>query len=164
MLDPWQGDIPLILTESRSLAGVLRATCRDYRVRIASTNGQVNGFLRTKVVSYLSRFAIVRYLGDWDFSGGHIEANTRGVLEVGRLDWVHLALTEEQVETYNLVIIDKYDGRTKSTHQAVDTEALSQTVLVDLVRTALDDLLPEPLDDVRVREQREQETIRRLLS
>jgi hypothetical protein len=39
-LDPWRGHVPFILTESRSLAGVLRAQCRDYRSRIASTNGQ----------------------------------------------------------------------------------------------------------------------------
>jgi hypothetical protein len=29
-IDPWGGDEPLILTESRSLAGVLRETCREY--------------------------------------------------------------------------------------------------------------------------------------
>src|SRR6516225_7779100 len=30
-LDPWDGEVPFIITESRSLAGVLRAMCRDYR-------------------------------------------------------------------------------------------------------------------------------------
>ena len=52
-LDPWEGNPPFILTESRSLAGVLRGLCSDYRCRIASTNGQVGGFLRTKVAPLL---------------------------------------------------------------------------------------------------------------
>ena len=36
-LDPWDGEAPLILTESRSLAGVLRELMREYSVMIAST-------------------------------------------------------------------------------------------------------------------------------
>lgn len=46
-VDPWRGDAPLNLTESRSLAGILRGTARGYRIRIAATNGQCGGFLRT---------------------------------------------------------------------------------------------------------------------
>ena len=42
-LDPWDGDWPLILTESRSLAGVLRVLIREYRALIAPTNGQTAG-------------------------------------------------------------------------------------------------------------------------
>jgi hypothetical protein len=56
-LDPWEGNPPLILTESRSLAGVLRRLCADYRCRISSTNGQVGGFLRTKVAPRSSRLS-----------------------------------------------------------------------------------------------------------
>ncbi len=48
-IDPWKGDAPLVITESRSLAGVLREMCRDYAVRITATNGQCGGFLRTDV-------------------------------------------------------------------------------------------------------------------
>ena len=33
-IDPWRDLVPMILTESRSLAGVLRAIARDYRCRI----------------------------------------------------------------------------------------------------------------------------------
>ncbi len=52
-LDPWRGRAPLILTESRSLAGVLRAIVSEYRARIASTNGQCGGFLRTDIAPLL---------------------------------------------------------------------------------------------------------------
>jgi hypothetical protein len=43
-IDPWKGNVPFLLTESRSLAGVLRGLVREYRGRIAPTNGQVGGF------------------------------------------------------------------------------------------------------------------------
>ena len=52
-LDPWKGQVPFLLTESRSLGGVLRGLVRDYRGRIAPTNGQVGGFLHTDVAPYL---------------------------------------------------------------------------------------------------------------
>src|SRR5215813_11850406 len=42
-IDPWGGQAPMILTESRSLAGVLRHIVVDYRARVASTNGQCGG-------------------------------------------------------------------------------------------------------------------------
>ena len=38
-LDPWRGQDLIILTESRSLAGVLRGIVREYRAQISSTNG-----------------------------------------------------------------------------------------------------------------------------
>jgi hypothetical protein len=167
-LDPWRGQVPFILTESRSLAGVLRAQCRDYRCRIASTNGQVGGFLHTKVAPLLSEGERVGYLGDYDLAGGDIEANTRRVLEslVGELDWQRLALTEEQVEEHNLPRIIKTDKRFKDgggEHEAVETEALSQTLIVNIVRTWLDELLPQPIERVLVRERRERTRLRRLI-
>jgi hypothetical protein len=167
-LDPWKGQVPFILTESRSLGGVLRAQCRHYRNRIASTNGQVGGFLHTKVAPLLKEGDRVGYLGDLDLAGDDIEANTRRVLEsiVGELDWQRLALTREQKEQYNLPVIIKRDKRFKNgggEHEAVETEALSQTLIVGIVRDWLDDLLPQSLPAVLVRERRERARLRRLI-
>jgi hypothetical protein len=167
-IDPWRGTVPVIITESRSLAGVLRVLVRDYRVRITATNGQVGGHLRTKVAPRLSKGDRVLYLGDFDLSGDYIEANTRRVLEdrVGELHWERLALTREQVERYRLPVIIKHDkrfGNGGGEHEAVETEALSQTLIVDTVRTRLDELLPLPLERVQVRERRERARLRRLL-
>ena len=166
-LDPWHGHVPFILTESRSLAGVLRAQCRDYRCRITSTNGQTAGHLHTKVAPALRKGDRVGYLGDYDLAGDDIEANTRRVLEsiVGELNWQRLALTSQQVMQYNLPTITKTDKRFINgggVHEAVETEALSQTLIVNIVRTWLDELLPQPLDQVLVREQRERAQLRRL--
>jgi hypothetical protein len=164
-LDPWAGAVPIILTESRSLAGVLRALVSEYRVMIAPTNGQAAGFLRNRVAPKMTSQTRVLYLGDWDKSGGDIEANTRRVLESihGPLAWERLALTSAQVELYDLPIIQKLDRRDGKLHPSVETEALSQQVIVEIVRKRLDGLLPEPLKDVHEREEAERERLRRLL-
>ena len=84
-LDPWRGNAPMVLTESRSLSGVLRDLVREYRARIASTNGQCGGFLRTDIAPLLRPGMQVLYLGDWDLSGNLIEANTRTARSKPRL-------------------------------------------------------------------------------
>jgi hypothetical protein len=167
-LDPWAGRAPMHLTESRSLAGVLRHIVVEYRARIASTNGQCGGFLRTEIAPRLKPGDRVIYLGDLDLAGDHIETNTRRVLEHeigGMLDWERLALTHEQVEQYNLPVIIKRDRRYKDNrpHEAVETEAISQAVLVDILRARLDALLPEPLTRVQEREARQRLRIERIL-
>lgn len=167
MLDPWApGRRPLVLTESRSLAGVLRAILRRYCVTFAATNGQVGGFLRTDVAPLLEFGDRVLYLGDLDLAGvRHIEANTRDVLErlVGRLSWERLALTPEQVDRYRVPPVIKNDHRYKhgnGVHEAYETEALSQGVIVDLVRDRLDALLAEPMDDVLERQAQQKAALR----
>ena len=106
VLDPWRDRAPLVLTESRSLAGVLRSLTRDYACRIAATNGQCGGFLRTDIeTDGCNAAGRVLYLGDLDLAGDQIEANTRGVLERevgGALHWERLALTEQQVADVQL--------------------------------------------------------------
>jgi hypothetical protein len=156
-IDPWGGRAPMILTESRSLAGVLRSITRQYRCRIASTNGQCGGFLRTDIAPMLTPDDKVLYFGDLDLSGGQIEDNTRRVLEQvigGPLRWGRIALTETQVDDHRLPRIIKRDRRYADgrPHEAVETEALRQTVLTEILRTRLDELIPEPLTRVHERE------------
>jgi hypothetical protein len=167
-LDPWDGEVPFILTESRSLAGVLRDICNQYRCRIASTNGQVRGFLHTKVLRALGPESRIGYLGDFDLSGGHIEENTRRVLEseLGPLDWRRLALTEEQVAAYRLPTVNKSDKRYRDgegDHEAVETEALSQSIIVGIVREWLDGLLPQPLEEIEESEAEQRKILRLLI-
>jgi hypothetical protein len=137
-IDPWDGDRPMIITESRSLAGVLRQVAYKYAVPICATNGQTGGFLHTDVAPLLVPDDQVIYLGDYDLAGGQIEANTRRVLVRcvhGPLRWERLAVTGEQVAQYNLPVIMKGDRRRKDggVHQAVETEALSQSLLVRML-------------------------------
>jgi hypothetical protein len=133
-LDPWRSRAPMILTESRSLiAPMLRPGDR------------------------------VIYLGDLDLAGGHIEELEQEI--GGPLDWERLALTEEQVQQYDLPVIIKHDRRYKDgrPHEAVETEAISQAVLVDILRGRLDSLLPEPLSRVQERERRQRLRIEKIL-
>jgi hypothetical protein len=65
-IDRWDGlPAPLIICESRSLAGALRDTASSYACPIASTNGQVRGFLVTKVAPSLRHRQRVLYLGEF---------------------------------------------------------------------------------------------------
>ena len=170
-LDPWPSGAPLVMTESRSLAGVLRPTAYTYAVPIASTNGQSSGSLLAQEVGpYLGRLARPRvlYLGDLDRSGGDIEASTRARVEAFarcRVQWSRVAVTEQQVERFRLIAIPKPDKRFRGSQvfDAVETEALGQARVVGLLRTRLARMLPEPLEDVRVRERAERETLRALI-
>jgi hypothetical protein len=158
-LDLWDGDPPpLIVCESRSLKGVLEDTAALYLTPIGATNGQAGGFLYTDMLPLLEGAERrVLYLGDLDHQGGQIETNTRSVLvrELGReIDWRRLAITEEQVTARDLTPISKPDRRYKPARyaDAWETEALGQQTVVSLLRDALDELLPEPLAAVLVRE------------
>jgi hypothetical protein len=163
-IDCWDGQPPpLLLCESRTFGGVLlRTLAPEYLAPVASTNGQVGGFLHTDVGPLLARGGAVLYIGDNDLGGGQIERNTRRVLEadLGPLDWTRVALTDEQVETFGLVPQQKVDGRfggDRGVHEAVEVESLGQGVVTGIVRDALDAVLPEPLEGVRVRERRERD-------
>lgn len=162
-LTPWSEPPPLVLVESRSLAGVLRAVAYEYVCPITSTNGQVGGHLHTDVGPLLARrdgggtHHRVLYLGDLDHQGGQIEANTRRVLEdvVGRrVCWQRVAITAKRDRRY----------RPPRWHDAWETEALGQKTVVGLVRDALDALLPTPLHVVRARELAERGTVQMLLN
>jgi hypothetical protein len=170
-LDLWAGEPPpLLICESRSLAGVLREVAATYLVPITATNGQVGGHLHTSVAPILTPKRRILYLGDLEpgAAGEQIEDNTRRVLEEYEpLAWERLALTPEQVDRYQLgrLAIEKLDRRYKppKPYQAIETEALRQQVIVGIVRDRLDALLPEPLDDVQVRERLQRAAVAALL-
>jgi hypothetical protein len=77
------------------------------------------------------------------------------------LRWERLALTEEQARSLPRII--KHDRRYKDghPHEAVETEALSQVRIVQIVRDRLDALLPEPLGRVHERQERERGLLRK---
>lgn len=166
-LDLWDGEPPpLVLCESRSLSGVLTDVASKYLAPIAATNGQTGGFLHTEVAPLVEGSREVIYLGDLDLAGGHIEENTRRVLEgYGELDWMRLAITGEQVRERGLPVVSKPDRRYKPLRyfDAVETEALGQRELRLLLEERLQAMLPEPLEIVRERESEQKRRARRLL-
>jgi hypothetical protein len=173
-IDLWVGaPPPLILCESRSLAGPLRDIAARYLCPLAATNGQAGGFLHTAVAPLVARaeadFSVQRvfYLGDFDLSGGHIEENTYKVLsEYGELEWERVAITKAQVDARDLPVIKKPDSRYKPVRyfDAVETEALGQAQIARLLTERLDRELPEPLKTVLEREESQRVLVRERLA
>jgi hypothetical protein len=168
-IDVWDGEKPpLILCESRSLAGALRSIAAEYLCPIASTNGQAGGFLHTSLAPLVRGGRRVFYLGDHDLSGGHIEENTRRVLErYGNLEWEKIAITSVQVREhgYEADAVEKKDHRYKPPRVfwAVETERLGQVSLMHLLRERLDAELSEPLAVLRDREAQQRVPVREAL-
>jgi len=119
----------------------------------------------------------VLYIGDYELRGpaDQIEQNTRRYIEehAGRSfdegEWTKIALTKQQVDANSRLqrlAISKLDKRYKPAkrYEAIECEALGQGVLVRLIRQHLDRLLPEPIADVREREQRQQVLVRAALA
>jgi len=152
---------------------VLRNIAGRYLTPIASTNGQASGFLHTDVGPLLKRAhskdgvpVRVLYLGDLDLSGGHIEENTRRVLEgYAKLEWKRIAITETQACDRNLPEVEKKDSRFKParTFPAVETEALKQTEIQRILRRELDEILPQPFEEVRGHEVAQRVLVREAL-
>jgi hypothetical protein len=173
-IDLWDGEPPpLILCESRSLAGVLRRIANDYLCPIAATNGQVGGFLHTEIAPLVEETPgrRVLYLGDLDLAGGHIEANTRKVLEAYApaerpLDWARVAITEAQVEEHGFKVKTKVDARYNDgrRHGAVETEKLGQAEVMRLLTGALEEAVPETLAVVLEREEEQRVRVRERLA
>jgi hypothetical protein len=63
-------------------------------------------------------------------------------------------------------VIIKHDRRFADggAHEAVETEALSQRIIIQIVRNRLEELLPEPLERVQERENEQRQEIERLFS
>lgn len=177
-IDAWAGlPPPLIVCESRAVKGVLSNLTYEYLVPIVATGGQCGGFLVTDVVPLLvDNDRPVLYIGDHEIRGpaDQIEANTRRYLEAhaGRsfddFTWKRIALTQAQVDAnprLTELVIEKLDRRYKPPrkYSAVECEAVGQVELTRLVRAHLDALLPEPLADVRVREQEQREEMAAIL-
>jgi hypothetical protein len=157
----------MILCESRSLAGVLDDLAYEYQCSIAPTNGQCGGFLHTDIIPALVPGQRVLYMGDLDFVGGQIEANTRHVLEndLGPLQWERVVLTDVQAKAASLTPIHKRDERNGEYHDAIETEALGQGVIIALLRARLAELMPDDVRDaVQVRACTERDAIQKAIT
>ncbi len=169
-LNPWQGPPPIILSESRQTAGVLSGLAQRYRCIISGLGGHVNAHLVTTIVPLLQARQMILFLGDADLSGNQIEDNVLAVL--GRhqppqgVTFERLLLTPHQAAVAGIQPIEKVDKRytDKRPHKAVELEAFGQRRIVEHVRERLDDLLPEPIEAVLVREQRQRQELAEYLS
>jgi hypothetical protein len=167
-LDPWDGDSPLLVVESRSLAAFFDPVARRYRIAVAPLGGQSSGaFLHNDLPKFLGRETTVIYVGDWDKAGGDIETSAENRLRafvpnwIGK--WVRVAVTDEQADRYRGLQITKADRRFNPPRRfpTLETEALDQFELTAVVVDTLNALVHEPLADVEAREDQERDDWRR---
>jgi hypothetical protein len=169
-IDCWGGQLPpLIICEARATRGVLERITSEYLCRITATGGQSGGFLVNEIVPLLAgNDRKVLYIGDCEKRGpgDQIEANTRRYIEehTGRIftpeTWIKVALTPAQVARsprLRRLAIDKLDHRYRPPrlYHAIECEAVGQAALERMLRKVLDAMLPEPLANVQVREERQ---------
>lgn len=143
-LDPWDGDAPQIWVESDSLAGVIESIASDFRVPLVALRGQASISFAHELSERVIDGTRVLYLGDLDLSGGHIESAVVERVEAFgdvTLDTTRLAVTAEQVDEFGLTVLSKYDKRSKTHNDAVETEALGQVRIETIVSDALTSLL-----------------------
>jgi hypothetical protein len=164
-LRPWGDGLgPLVICEADATAGVLDRIARRYLVPITGTRGNANRFLRVEVAPVAFDRDVI-YLGDEDFSGGHIERNTEAILRDEGWDgaWERIAMTQELARRFHIDPILKTDGRTKETYEAIEVESLGQARLERLLERELVARLPEPLEDVLKRQQEQEDAAARRL-
>jgi hypothetical protein len=78
------------------------------------------------------------------------------------LGWERIAVTQAQISIHGLTPIEKIDKRYRGgrAYEAVECEALSQKLILDLVRARLDAILPEPLAEIEEREEAERAALK----
>ena len=165
-IDPWDGNPPMVICESRTVSGALYETAGEYLAPITATVGQCGGFLHSDIGPALKDGQQILYYGDLDVQGNDIEMNTKKVLEEiigGELEWERLALTMAQANRFGLKRFMKLDNRTGIKSGAIEAESLSQLRLVNILRDRLNALLPEPLSVIHAREETQREAVLRLL-
>jgi Protein of unknown function C-terminus (DUF2399) len=72
---------PLLVVESESLAGVVEEMAYMHRVPLVPSRGQASDSLVFGVAQLAAKHQRVLYVGDLDFSGGHIENALRTKVE-----------------------------------------------------------------------------------
>ena len=147
-LDPWDGARAADPDREPITRRRAAPLIRDYGAMIAPTNGQTAGFLHNDVAPLLRDGARVLYLGDMIWPATTSRPTPRRVLEryhdLAGSGW---RSPRAQVRDHGLTPIIKSDRRFKNggAHEAVETEALSQRLIVQIVRDRLEALLPAPL-------------------
>jgi hypothetical protein len=176
--DPWlkQQYRPEVWIEKEALIGVIEDVCKEYLVPYLAHRG---GNSASVMYEAGKRFAaildhgqtpVVFHLADHDPTGIHMTEDTERRLEMYADEWIRvdrLGLTMAQVRRYrpppNMAKESdtRYDEyRRQFGTQCWELDALSPTVIADLIRTNLDNLIDQKLWQASLRkEQRNRATL-----
>ncbi len=161
--------------ESRSIAGVIMGTCRELAVSLYPASGNSSISFAYKAACNINethngRIVVVFYLGDYDQAGVIIDRKVEEELRLHldedvHLKFVRVAITEEQIELYDLPTKPrkKSDKRLPEVERTVEAEAMPPALLRELLRDHIERLLPpRALAAAKVAEQSEQEILMQL--
>ena len=163
--------------ESRSIAGVIEQDCRDLAVSLFPAGG-----FSSLTLAYASAIGIneatdngqkaahVIYIGDYDPAGVlidlAIEKELRQHLHSAvDLSFHRIAITEQQIELFDLPTKPRKAGDKRSQHvkSTVEAEAMPAKIMRKLLRDSVEAFLPDgALEIARVAEKSEQEGLRAL--
>jgi hypothetical protein len=159
-----------VWTESRSIASVLLADCRELAVDLYPCGGFsslsfVHEAAEQHNQSEDQRPLVILYVGDYDPAGVMIDKALENELRLHlrddiELDFHRIAINESQIEVYDLPTKPRKDGDKRSQQVAytVEAEAMPAASLRHLVRFEIEYLLPDrALEVAKVAEASERE-------
>jgi hypothetical protein len=169
-LDPWDGDPPVLVVESRSLRSFFGPLAEEFRIDVITLGGQSSrGYLANDAARHLGEDTLVLAVVDYDKAGGDIENSAHDRLRVLAPDWhgewLRAAVTDDQFQEFGVnqgLMITKADNRFKPprSFDTLEAEGVEQSVLEASVRDTLEELLPVSLEDVIAEEERQQDRAR----
>ena len=157
-----------VWAESRSIASVMLADCKDLAVDLYPCGGFtslsfVHAAAQFHNARHDKRLLVIVYVGDYDPAGVLIDVALQRELREHlrsdiKLDFRRIGINEEQVELYDLPTKPRKDGDKRSQHvtYSVEAEAMPARDLRGILRLEVESLLPEnALDVAKVAEQSE---------
>ncbi len=166
-----------VWAESRSIAGVIEATCKELAVSLYPAGGFTSLTLAYEAAGFINAATLegekpahIFYIGDYDPAGvlidQAIERELRTHLDP-RVDlhFHRLGITQDQIERYDLPTKPRKAGDRRALHvtSTVEAEAMPAKVLRGLLREKVEALLPPGAVAVaKIAEQEEQAGLRML--
>ena len=160
--------------ESRSIAGIIEADCRELAVSLYPAGGFSSITLAYQAAVQISEVARLRqvpaeiiYIGDYDPAGvlidHSIEKELRRHIDADvDLNFHRIAITPEQIEEFDLPTKPRKakDKRSKQVKETVEAEAMPPNILRRILREKVESFLPPgALEVAKVAEAFEQRTI-----
>lgn len=162
----WSDVYVEVWTESRSIAGVVEADCRDLAVSLYPAGGFTSLSLAYQAAYLINhnaagRQAVILYVGDYDPAGVLIDVAIERELRAHLspdipLAFDRIAITAEQIAALDLPGKPRKPGDRRALHirETVEAEAMPARILRQLLRNRIESYLPDQaLAVARVEEQ-----------
>lgn len=156
-----------VWAESRSIAGVVQGDCEELAVSLYPCGGFSSITFAHDAATYINRAVrkdvVILYVGDYDPAGVLIDRSLETELRTHLDSAIHmtfqrLAITEQQIEHYDLPTKPRKEGDRRALHvqSTVEAEAMPARDLRNLLRTSIEAWLPQnALRVARIAEQEE---------